>query len=204
MPLKHLHAWNARNLGAFLLVHFANHTALYFGRETHLAVMEGLRGLYRHPFIEWPLFALFAVQIVLGLALILRRGRPRGGWAWAQVLSGIIIALFVLQHLGAVLYVRTTYEFETTTYWAASVVSAPPLVWYFAPYYVAGITAVFVHVAAAFRFAIWPDPPRMWHRALPFAGLCFALSVVSALSWGAHEALPAENRAYLQSMYGGQ
>lgn len=52
-----------------------------------------MRALYRSPWIEFPIFALFVSQIVLGLCLILKRGRPQGRWAWAQVFSGGYLAL---------------------------------------------------------------------------------------------------------------
>lgn len=200
MTFTRLHRINAIFLGAFLALHFVNHAALLLGRDSHLAMMEQLRKLYRLGLVEYPLFALFAVQIILGLLLVFKRGKPKGGWAWAQVLSGLYIAVFLLQHLGATVAARINYEFETTTYFAAAVVSAKPYVWYFFPYYVLGITAVFTHIAAAARFAIWPAPPKAWHKALPVIGFAFALAVVTALSWGAFAELPAGNRAYLDGL----
>lgn len=200
MTLTRLHRLNAGVLGLFLILHFANHAVLLIGRDSHLSVMKSLRQVYRVGFIEYPLFALFAAQIVLGLLLVLKRGKPKGFWSWAQVASGLYIGFFLLQHLGAIIAARISYTFETTTYFAAAVVSAEPFAWYFIPYYVLGVAAVFTHIAAAARFAIWPEPAKWWHKALPVVGLAFALSVVIALSWGAFSELPPENRAYLDDL----
>lgn len=194
------HRWNAGLLAVFLAMHFANHAVLFRGIERHIAVMESLRTVYRQPVIETVLLALFAIQIALGVALVRRRGRPRGGWAWAQVASGVIIALFLVQHVGAALMARWQFpDMGTDAWWAASVVSGPPFVWYFAPYYVLGVWAVFVHIAAALRFHVWPAPPPMASRVLPALGLVFALGVVLGLMAGASDGLPPENRAYLDS-----
>ncbi|MGH1577874.1 hypothetical protein [Planktotalea sp.] len=202
MTLSKAHRLNAKILGIFIALHLVNHAVLVVGRETHLKVMEFLRSGYRSGLIEYPLFGLFAVQIVLGLALIAKRGKPKGAWAWIQVLSGLYIAFFLLQHLGAIVMARMSYEFETTTYFAAAVVSAPPFAWYFFPYYVLGVTAVFTHIAAAARFSKWRAPAKFWHKAMPVVGFAFGLAVVTSLSYGAAQELPAENRAYLKDTFG--
>ncbi len=203
MTLTKLHGTNAKLLGIFIVLHFANHALLLGGRQLHLGFIENLRAFYRPWFIEYPLFALFAVQIIMGIVLIAKRGRPQGYWGWAQVVSGGYIAFFLMQHLVAVVVARLTYDFETTTYWAAAVVSRPPFVYYFFIYYVLGITAVFIHVAAAMRFANWPEPATGVQKVLPIVGLAFGFAVVSALSLGSADELPAEYRNYLNDYYTG-
>ena len=200
MTLTQLHKINAKVLGVFLVVHFANHAALLVGRDSHLAVMQTLRRFYRLGVVEYPLFALFALQILLGISLVLKRGKPKGAWAIAQVGSGLYIAFFLLQHLGAIVVARLNYEFETTTYFAAAVVSVTPFAWYFFPYYVLGVTSVFVHIAAAARFKVAPAPAKMWHKALPVFGFAFALAIVTALSWDVANVLPEANKAYLDDL----
>ncbi|MEP5154673.1 hypothetical protein [Planktotalea sp.] len=172
------------------------------GRDSHLALMELLRSVYRLQIIEIPLFALFAAQIILGVILMVKRGKPKGSWAWMQAISGGYIAFFLLQHLGATVMARMNYDFETTTYFAAAVVSGLPYGLYFFPYYVLGITAVFAHIAAAARFANWREPAKTWHKALPIVGFVFALAVVTALSSGASDDLPEANKAYLEDSFG--
>jgi len=71
--------------------------------------------------------------------------------------SGAILLLFLVQHVGAALYVRAFLpSIDTNIYWAASVVHSKPLSLYFGPYYFLGVSAVFLHIAA---FVAWRWPP---------------------------------------------
>lgn len=203
MSLTKLHRINALFLAVFLVLHLGNHLTVLFGLETHLAVLRALRQLYRIGVIEYALFTLFAAQILLGLALVFRRGRPKTGWAWLQVVSGGYLAFFLLQHLGAVIATRLTYaEIDTDTYWAASVVSQAPFARYFAPYYLLAIAALFTHVAAALRFRVWPAPARAWHRVLPFVGAALGGLIVTGLIFHAAPGLPPAYQAYLDNFWG--
>ncbi|WP_294623582.1 hypothetical protein [uncultured Roseovarius sp.] len=182
MSLRKLHRWNAGLLGAFLLFHLGNHLVILGGIDAHLAVMEGLRGIYRILPLELAIFALFFIQILLGLIMVWRGGKPQSGWAWAQVLSGTYLAFFLLQHLGAILVTRAMYpELSTNSYWAASVVSRAPAVFYFAPYYFLAWLALFTHIACALRFRAFDRPARPWHFALPGLGGLLGLAVVAGL-----------------------
>ncbi len=204
MTLAKLHRLNAAVLAAFLVAHMVNHLALAVGFALHIQMMGALRSVYRGQLIEPILIALFAAQLILGMALIFRRGKPEGGWAWLQVLSGGYLAFFLLQHVPAALNLRLRFpELDTNVYWAASVVSAPPLVWYFAPYYSLAIAALFAHIAAALRFRRWPAPASSLHKTLPWIGLLFGCLVVYGLRAGLPEGLPPAYQAYLDSLLGG-
>lgn len=201
MPLRRLHRLNALALGIFISAHLFNHAFALVGAENHIAVMNVLRNAYRALPIETLIIALFAMQIVIGVVLAARRGRPRGNWAWAQVISGFVLAYFLLQHLGAVLFMRATSDLDTNFHWAASVVSVDPLRWYFIPYYWLGLVAIFVHVAAAMHFR--SIATRKIRTGLAGFGMIFAGLVVTALSGGIHDfPLPAEYLTYLSEMYG--
>src|SRR5690606_17284718 len=145
------------------------------GFDAHRAVNLVLRPLYRNAVVEPALIALFATQILLGLALARRRGRPTDGWALAQVGSGLVLALFLVQHVPAVLYARPAVD--TDIAFAAATVASFPRAAYFAPYYTLAITALATHLAAALRFHRWPGPPGALPRALPWLGLGFGLLV---------------------------
>lgn len=201
MTLTKLHRTNAKILGIFIVLHLANHTALLISRQTHLELIERLRVFYRPWFIEYPLYFLFALQIIIGVVMIARRGKPSNKWAWAQVLSGGYIAFFLLQHMSAAVMARAMHDFETTTYWAASVVSKAPFVYYFFPYYVLAIFAMFTHVAAAMRFSIYPKPASTLHKALPVVGLVLGVAIVTALSLGSAVEMPPALQTYLDSFY---
>ncbi|MGR3714566.1 MAG: hypothetical protein ACU0A6_15750, partial [Shimia sp.] len=144
--LTQLHRGAAVLLGLFVVLHLGTHLFLTQGLEAHLGVLEATRPIYRQAVIEPILLVLFAVQIVLGLSLVVRRGWPSGGWAWAQVLSGLYVALFLTIHVSAALMARSKYGVDfTNSYWAAAVVSRAPYVFMFAPYYWLAVASIFVH-----------------------------------------------------------
>lgn len=179
MTLRRLHRTNAALLGIFIALHLTNHLALLFGRTAHDTVMETLRPLYRNLVSEPVLLALFAAQIVLGLALAIRRGWPRDHWGRAQILSGGLLAAFVMAHVPAVLLARATTD--TDTGFAAAVVTSAPQMWFYIPYYIAAVTALTTHLAAALRFAQWPSAPGTLPRVLPWLGLVLGIVIVAGL-----------------------
>lgn len=174
MTLTRAHRWTAAALAPFLALHLANHLALAAGPGAHRAVMDALRPLYRVGLVEPVLIALFALQIGLGLALARRRGIGRG-WAAAQVASGLYLAVFLVQHVPAVLAARTaTPPVETDVHFAAAVLSGWPAL-YFAPYYLLAIAALATHLAAALHVRGRSLP------ALPWAGLALGAAIVAGL-----------------------
>ncbi len=200
MTLKTAHRLNGLILCLFIALHFANHLMGLGGLDLHLSVMDSLRQVYRVSFIEVGLFVLFAAQIILGLLLVIKRGRPKGIWAWLQVSSGLYIAFFLLQHLGTIGFMRLTQSgIDTNFYFAASVVLTKPMGWYFTFYYAFGIFAVFAHLAAALHF-------RARHSALPIvmltAGLIMGIAIPLMLSGFLYPVdLPAEFQELLEASY---
>jgi succinate dehydrogenase/fumarate reductase cytochrome b subunit len=180
MILRRLHRANAALLGLFLAVHLVNHAALFWGHASHGSLMQALRPFYRHPVVEPVLITLFVAQIGLGLALAWRRGRPQAGWAWVQLIAGLYLALFLVQHVPAVLLARP--QTETGTAFAAAVVKSMPAALYFVPYYVLAVTALAAHVAAALHFAGQPLLPASVVRALPWAGFALGVGIVFGLT----------------------
>ena len=199
MTLRRLHRLNALVLGLFLVAHMLNHAVLVVGIEAHEAVMEAMRMVYRIVPVEVALLTLLAVQIGLGLVLVWRRGRPQGGWAWAQVLSGLYLFVFQIQHVPAVLAARLMPDVpDTDVHFAAAVLSEPGFAIYFAPYYALAVLALFTHVAAALRFARWPREAHAGHFALPVLGFALGLLVVLVLMGVIGEyGLPPEYAGYL-------
>ena len=196
MQIRRLHKILATILGLFIVAHLINHTALIFGPEAHIALMDKLRFLYRPLLIEIILYIAFIAQIVLGFLLLKARGKPRDRWGWAQVISGVIIALFLMQHLSAALMTRFLKEgFDTNVYWAAAVVSRPSFAWYFAPYYTLGLSAIFVHVASALY-----RRPKHRHFAPWIAafGVIFAICIVAMLMG---VTLPQKYENYLDTFW---
>ena len=196
MTLRRLHRLTAIVLAVFIALHLGNHLAITLSPAAHLRVMEALRPLYRPLFVEIPLLLAFALQIGLGVRLALRRPWPRRARSIIQRVSGLILAVFLIQHTIAAIATRLTYDsIDTNIYWAASVVSAPPHVWYFAPYYFLGVFSLFVHLATHLH----RSAPRVAMVIAAIGGLLAVAIVVNLM--GPHE-LPAPYIAYRDGYWG--
>lgn len=150
MRLARAHVWIGRGLLAFAVLHLAHHLTLVGGYATHLAVQEVVSPIYRFALVEWVLLALFALQIGLGIWMGLsRRGRATG-WRGVQIWSGVILAGFVLNHVVAVLMIRSE-GLPSTGHFAGAGFFHPLYRWFFLVYYPAGVIALFAHVAAGLR-----------------------------------------------------
>lgn len=210
MNLHRLHRLNAIALSLFIIAHLANHALAPAGAGMHIAFMEVLRSIYRILPVEALLIILFAAQAGLGIGLLVRRHRRgmtwRGGlWARAQVLSGVYLAFFLAQHVGAVVMMRFQWPgVDTNFHWAASVALAWPISLYFLPYYGLAILAIAVHVAAAIRSRL--AAPRLaagLAAGLAASGSMLAVAVTLALGGFLYPIeLPAEHRDYISQFYG--
>lgn len=175
LTLARAHRLTAAALALFLTLHLGNHLALFAGAEAHAALQNTLRPLYRGASVEPILLTLFALQIGLGLTLARRRGMGRG-WAAAQVGSGLYLAVFLIQHVPAVLAARAaTPPTATDARFAAAVLQGWPAL-YFAPYYALAVAALATHIAAALHFR------GLTLRWLPWSGLALGAAFVAALA----------------------
>jgi hypothetical protein len=186
-------------LGAFILMHLVNHLALFWGVEHHIAIQQNLRKVYRFPLIEPFLICGFAVQLFIGIRLLMKRGWPRRFWQKAQIVSGLLFAFFLCQHIGAALYTRWFWPtIDTNVYWAASVVSRAPFSLYFVPYYIAGLAAIFVHFSA---FIAIKHRATSMAWAIATVGVALSIAIVMALSGTFYPInLPPPYEAYLTGM----
>ena len=175
LTLARAHRLTAAALGLFVALHLGNHLALFAGAGAHRAVQAAVSPLYRAALVEPVLITLFALQIGLGLTLARRRGMG-GGWAAAQVGSGLYLAVFLVQHVPAVLAARAaTPPTATDARFAAAVLQGWPAL-YFAPYYALAVAALATHLAAALHFR------GLTLHGLPWAGLALGVALVAALA----------------------
>lgn len=197
--MRRFHRLNGCVLSIFILIHLGNHLAALANPEAHRSWMALFRVVYRQGIIETGLLTLFAIQIILGVRLVLSRGWPSGKWAWAQVLSGGYIAFFLVQHLGVIIYLRLSDPtFDTNFHWAASVVSVDPIRWYFIPYYGLALLAIFTHLAAALHFRGQVIVPI----SLVFGGFFMAIIVPAVFSGAFYPIeLPEAYIIYLQNTF---
>jgi hypothetical protein len=103
--------------------------------------------------VESILLLCVIFQIVSGVYFVWRRWGQRSGFIEkAQALSGLYLAFFFLNHVGAVLYGRLVAQLDTNIYFGIAGFHNPPFHLYFIPYYFLAVVAIFVHIAAAFNW----------------------------------------------------
>jgi hypothetical protein len=200
MTLRKLHALSAAVIAAFLCVHMANHLAGLAGAATHINFMEAARLVYRVGVIEWLLLGCVAVQIVSGLTLVVSGWKRRHGFVpWLQASSGAVIAMFLIVHVGAVLFGRAALNLDTNFYFAAAGFHVSPFQYFFAPYYFLGVAALFTHLAcvAHGRARSLPAATRTLIVAIPSTiGLTLSLFIVLSLAGALFPVeIPAEYKA---------
>lgn len=190
MTLRALHGLSALLIAAFACVHIANHLAGLGGVEWHSAFMQSARRMYRFPAVEALLLAAVAFQICSGLALVARGWKQRKGLVpWLQAGSGAYLALFLLNHVGAVLVGRTVLGLDTTFHFAAAGLHVPPFQFFFAPYYFLGVLALFTHLGCALYWQVQGQSRLVRGLAVVLpasAGLVVALLIVLSLAGVLH------------------
>jgi hypothetical protein len=200
--LRRFHAYAAIVLVAYASVHIANHLVGLAGIEAHLAFMESFRTVYRNPVVEAVLLAAVAFQIYSGATFVVRGWRRRRGLIpWLQAGSGAYLALFFLNHVGAVLFGRTVLGLDTNFYFAAAGFHVPPFQFFFAPYYFLAVLALFVHLGCALYWQLEGRTRRTRNLAvaLPTAvGFAVSLAIVLMLAgaWYPVEVPPAYKATY--------
>ncbi len=148
--LHRYHRFSAIIIGLFITLHLLNHGLILLGPDQHIALMKVLRTFYRHPAFELPLLFCCGFQIVSGLVLVyLRRGKRISILDRAQAMSGLYIAFFLCNHLGAVFYARNILNLDTNLYFGIAGLHTSPYPLFFIPYYFLAVLAVFVHIGAA-------------------------------------------------------
>jgi len=196
------HRLIAAVLGLFVTAHLLNHLVGLGGIAAHQAFMTAARVVYRSPQVEPLLLAAVLVQVATGIAQVRALwGKRHGMWARLQVISGLYLAFFLANHTFWVLVARIGYGLDSNFYLAATFLTISPLPLLFAPYYVAGVLALFVHVACAVHFRAASPRGTNVARVLIAAGAAIACGVVAIFMGAFYEiSLPAEYRALVESM----
>ena len=161
MQLRSLHRASALVLASYALLHIANHLASLHSIALHLEVMDALRKVYRQPVVEALILACASFQVVSGLLLVVRGWRRRSGAvAWLQAASGMYIAFFLLVHVAAVLLGRSVLHLDTNFFYAAAGLHVQPYQWFFAPYYLLAVAALFAHLGCSAYWKFFESMPR--------------------------------------------
>lgn len=144
----------AIGLSLFILIHLIIHLSAINGPETHIKWLTTIQGTYRNWAIEPLLILGIILQVIIGGRLIWRRCKQpqKGFWGWAQIISGVYLAAFLINHSSAALFTRYVVGLDTNFYWAAATLKITPTKLFFAPYYLMGVTSIFAHLGAALYF----------------------------------------------------
>ena len=214
ISMRKFHKINALILMAFAVLHIGNHMFLVAGRETYNHVQDLVNNIYRLPVVEPLLIMSISMQVFVGLVLIVRslRQKPkrkfwkRGFWEKLQIISGLVFAWFVVEHLWALGLVRWFTDLHTTFYWPASVMNDAPFVYYFAPYYFFGVLALCTHIGIGLRYwAVDAGKPKLGERlgfgAIGIGIICGIVIVLSLTGRFYDITLPPEWVDYLKSFY---
>ena len=149
MNTKQLHFFSGLLISLFIGSHLFNHFISIFGIQRHIELMDSLRKIYRHPFIEVLLLLAVVVQILSGLRLVQRNSsRNVGFFDKLHLYSGIYLAIFLVIHVSAVLAGRFYLKLDTNFYFGAAGINSFPVNLFFIPYYALAILSFFAHLAA--------------------------------------------------------
>ncbi len=209
MTLRPLHRSSAFAISAFALVHLLNHLMMLGGPEAHIGFMDVARRIYRQPIVEGLLLACVAFQIGSGVWMLMRGWRGRSGLVpWLQALSGAYLALFLLNHVAAVLVGRFSDGLDTNLHFAAAGFYVDPWPWFFAPYYFLAVLALLTHVGCAVYWNLPEATPQALRKRWVF-GFVAAGAMMGAIflagmngSFGALDVPGEYTDSYRQSTLG--
>lgn len=150
--LKTIHHFTGLMIAIYIGFHMLNHLLILHSEQLHLKFMKTIRKVYRHPAIEPILLAGFVVQIISGVLLAILKWSPENTmFEKIQIFSGLYLALFLINHIRAVIIGRRRMKIDTNLYYGAGVMNMWPQKLFFIPYYFLAILAFFAHVAAIHR-----------------------------------------------------
>ena len=114
--------------------------------------MESYRLIYRNVVAESILLGCVFFQVISGVYYAWKgRGKRSGFLEKAKVISGLYLAFFLVNHVGAILYGRLFAELDTNIYFGIAGFHVSPFQLYFIPYYFFAVVALFVYIASAFN-----------------------------------------------------
>lgn len=148
--IRQAHRLLAIGLGVFILLHLTVHLTALGGPQMHNQSLKMVQWIYRNPIVE-PLLVLAIIgQAATGLKMLVRKWQMpnKGFWSWAQIVSGLMLAWFIIQHASAALISRHVIGLDTNFYWVAGPLQNETLRIVFLPYYFLLAFGVFLHIGA--------------------------------------------------------
>jgi len=153
--MKLLHYYTGITISLFIGMHILNHFMIFHSERMHIQFMNRMRKIYRNPVIETILLLAILTQIITGPILIIAKwNKATEFFDWLQIFSGLYLALFLANHVKAVMMGRHKLHLDTNLYYGAGVMNMWPHKLFFIPYYSLAIFSFFSHVGSIHRFKI--------------------------------------------------
>jgi len=173
----------------FFGLHMANHLAIVGGAGVHIAIMDGLRHLYRFPIFEVLLIGAVIWQVRAGIKQLRRfpLSKVRGKFRVLTV-SGLYLIAFLVIHMGAVYAGRIFAGLDTNLYFAAAGYRVSPFMLFFYPYYFLAVWAGFAHLGSVLWLRKRADQPALADRTY-WGAILFGLIAALIISFGISGAL---------------
>lgn len=150
--IKTTHYFSGLSIALFVGIHLLNHLMILRSEAAHIRFMQRFRKIYRHPVVESVLLTAVGVQICSGLYLVTQRWAGADGWFdWLHIGSGLYLALFLTNHVRAVMAGRHKMKLDTNLYYGAGVMNMWPQKLTYIPYYALAILSFSAHVACIHR-----------------------------------------------------
>lgn len=180
--LHKLHRVSALVIGAFILLHLANHLYILGGPQSHIEFMDSIRVIYRNSIAESILLTCVLFQAGSGLYFVWqRRGQRTEFLEKAQALSGLYLAFFLINHVGAVLFGRIGAQLDTNIYYGIAGFYKAPFHLYFIPYYFLAVVAIFCHIACAFNWLTRNSISKLLRTRLAYSIISIGILMSSTL-----------------------
>ncbi len=154
-----VHRYNSVVVGAFIVSHLGVHLMAAISPEAHTTGLSFVRQFYRDPLFEALLIISISVQIYSGYAELKLIGKK--GWRLVRNLSGAILMMFMLVHVGTVFYARHVDHVSTDFFWAAGSFAHEPLAPIAMAFYGLGVFSFFAHMIAILALAWTKMPSRL-------------------------------------------
>lgn len=183
--LHKFHRMSALLIGSFIFFHLANHLFILSGVQQHIDFMESFRLVYRNVVAESILLLCVLFQVCSGVYFVWqRRGQRSGFLEKSQAISGLYLAYFFINHIGAVLFGRLGLELDTNIYYGIAGFHTAPFQFYFIPYYFLSVVALFVHLASAFNWLSRNSIHHTLRTKLAYVIIFLGVSISTTLMLG--------------------
>ncbi|MBK6265084.1 hypothetical protein JKA74_08540 [Marivirga sp. S37H4] len=147
--MRKIHYLSGLTFSVFILLHLFNHLFGFLGADKHIELMNTLRLFYRNPIAEIIFLAASLSLIVTGIKLFRKRRKLAVSFfEKLHLWSGLYLAFFLLNHIGAVLGARFFLQLDTNFYFGAAGLNTFPFNIFFIPYYSLAIISFFAHISS--------------------------------------------------------